>query len=381
MNYLVVGAGMMGSAIAFDLARSKGVTGVTLADVDPGRAQSVTDRINSPLVRSETVNVEFYDDVVELFRNHQCVIGAVSFRFNFNLSRAAIEAGTHFCDLGGNDEIVRKQRGLDDKARAAGVTIVPNCGLAPGLASILAARGAETFESVESIHLRVGGLPQNPVPPFQYQLVFSIEGLMNEYTGQAAVLREGRLTHVDAMTGVEPIQFPPPFGTLEAFHTSGGASLLPEMFEGRVRELDYKTIRYPGHCDRFKALLDLGFASSEPMSMGTSVMTAREIFLELLKKKLGGDSPDVVLLRVTLIGQRHGTRRTLAYHLVDFHDKNDNITAMMRTTAYPTSVIAQMLGENRISDRGVFTPEVCVPLQPLLQELRARMIEITEEWD
>ncbi|HLE34164.1 MAG TPA: saccharopine dehydrogenase C-terminal domain-containing protein [Bacteroidota bacterium] len=380
MKFLILGSGLMGSALAFDLARSKGVTGITLADSDFAAARRTAERIGSPLVKPVALDVEYQDNVVALMGEHDCAIGAVSYRFNYGLSLAAIETGVHFCDLGGNDDVVRRQRSLDPKARQKGVAIVPNCGLAPGMANVLAARGAELFESIDRIALRVGGLPQEPRPPFNYQLVFAVEGLVNEYSGFSATLRDSRIVQHETLTEVEAIDFPAPFGTLEAFHTSGGSSLLPEMFEGKVRHLDYKTIRYPGHCERFKTLLDLGFASSEPVVVGSNVLTSREMFSELLKRKLTGDGPDVVLLRVTVSGLRDGKETTLEFNLIDSFDKNDNITAMMRTTAYPTSVIAQMLTKGTIGTRGVMTPEQCVPLQPFLAELRARSIAVTETW-
>jgi lysine 6-dehydrogenase len=370
---------MMGSALAYDLARSSGVEAITLADADLGRAQAAAARID-PRIRAARVDVDYFDDVIELMEGHDCAVGATSYRHNYALTKAAIEAGVHFCDLGGNDDVVRRQLDLDRNAAKRGILVLPNCGLAPGLANVLAARGAQKFESVDSIALRVGGLPQHPQPPLNYQLVFSVEGLVNEYSGKSSVLREYRITEVDAMTELESIDFPPPFGRMESFHTSGGSSLLPQMFEGSVRELDYKTIRYPGHCDRFKELLDLGFASNEPISAGSNLLTAKEMFYELLKRKLSGSGPDVVLLRVVLRGGLEGKQKTLSFDLIDFCQENDNITAMMRTTAFPTSVIAQLIVRGIIAERGVRTPEQCVPLEPLLVELRHRNINIVPTW-
>ena len=378
MKALVIGSGLMGSALAFDLARSGGVEEVTLADINLDRARESAARIGSPKVRTVAIDVDYFDNVIELMAGPDCVFGAVSFRHNFLLTKAAIEAGVHFCDLGGNDEIVMKQRSLDSKAKAAGVAIVPNCGLAPGLANILAARGAESFESVERIRLRVGGLPQHPKPPLNYQLLFSVEGLLNEYIGQATILREGKVTYVDTMTEVETIEFPPPIGRLEAFHTSGGSSFLPQMFEGRVRDLDYKTLRYPGHCERFKTLLEIGFASEEPIAVGSNLMTAREMFSELLRRKLESTGNDVVILEVEIVGVQDGRERTLTFGLVDSYDENDNITAMMRCTAFPTSIIGQMIVNGNILARGVATPEQCVPLEPFLSELRGRKIDVVQ---
>ncbi|MEX1140199.1 MAG: saccharopine dehydrogenase C-terminal domain-containing protein [Bacteroidota bacterium] len=378
MKFLILGSGLMGGALAYDLAKSKGVKRITLADLNADRAGETAQKIRSSLIQTRKLNIEQYDDVLAAMQGHDCVIGAVSYRNNYMLTQASIEAGVHFCDLGGNQGVVDRQRTLHAQALERGVTIVPNCGLAPGFANVLAARGAELFESVDSIHIRVGGLPQHPRPPFNYQLVFSVDGLINEYLGESVVLRDFKKATIPTMTEIESIEFPQPFGTLEAFHTSGGTSLLPEMFEGKVRTLDYKTIRYPGHCEKFRELLDLGFASSEPITVGSNVMTAREMFSELLKRKLSGDDHDVVLLRATISGTRNGKPETLEFSLIDSFDKNANISAMMRTTSFPTSVIAQQLVDGTIQERGVLTPEQCVPLRPLIDALHARGIDIRE---
>ncbi|HEY5616194.1 MAG TPA: saccharopine dehydrogenase C-terminal domain-containing protein, partial [Bacteroidota bacterium] len=332
MKILVIGAGQMGTALAYDLARSQGVESVTLADVDASRAHSVAAQINAKKIRHARLDVEYFDDVISLMSGHDCAIGATTFRHNFELTRAALEAGVHFCDLGGNDDVVRRQLSLDAEAKNRNILVVPNCGLAPGFANVLAAGGAKKFDELDTIHIRVGGLPQHPKPPLNYQLVFSAEGLVNEYSGMSVVLREGKPVERAAMTELEELEFPPPFGLMEAFLTSGGASMLPAMFESKVRELDYKTIRYPGHCEKFKTLLDIGFASNEPISVGSNLLTAKEMFLELLKRKLGGSSHDVVLVRVVMTGTGGGIRRSLSYNLIDFYQENDNISAMMRMT-------------------------------------------------
>jgi len=380
MKFIVFGAGMMGRALVYDLARSPGVERVTVADENAERAAKLAHELGSSLVHPLSLDVNRMREVVASMHGHTCAISAVPYRFNAELTRAAIEAGLHFCDLGGNDQIVEEQRRQDGSAAQKGVLIVPNCGLAPGLGNVLAAGGAKKFNTIDSITIRVGGLPKHPIPPFNYQLVFSVDGLVNEYSGKAKVLREFKPAEIDAMTELETLEFPPPYGTLEAFLTSGGTSLLSEMFAGKVRSLDYKTIRYPGHCERFRSLLELGFGSSEPITVGASLMTARELFLELLKKKLPSTGPDAVLLRVELRGDGRHTTKILRFQLVDSFDENANITAMMRTTAFPTSIIAQMIAGGRIQGKGVRTPEQCVELDPLLSELEVRNIHITQEW-
>src|ERR1041385_6406135 len=271
MKTLVIGAGMMGSALAYDLAHSEEVSSVILADINQERAETVARSIGKN-VTSKKLDTGYFDDVVEAMRGADVAIGATSYQHNYLLTKAAIEAGIHFCDLGGNMDVVDHQITLDAKAKAANVCILPNCGLAPGLACVIAAGGAQRVNGIEGIHIRVGGLPQHPQPPLNYQLVFSAEGLINEYLEPAEVIRNGQLQHVESMIDIEELEFPPPLGTLEAFNTSGGISTLTRMFKGKANDLDYKTIRYKGHCEKFKTLLDLGFAGSEPVMVGENVM-------------------------------------------------------------------------------------------------------------
>jgi len=305
MKVLVIGAGMMGSACAYDLAHSTGVEHTIIADINEDRARAVAGAIGRN-VEACRLDTNLYHDVVELMRTVDCAIGASSYTHNYLLTRAAIEARIHFCDLGGNMDVVDRQVSLDEDAKNANLCILPNCGLAPGLACVIAAGGAKRFQRVHEMHIRVGGLPQRPQPPLNYQIVFSAEGLINEYLEPAEVIRDGRRRHVESLSECEELEFPPPFGMMEAFHTSGGVSTLTRMFDGTVQQLDYKTIRYKGHCEKFRMLLDLGFASSEPITAGNSVRTAREFFEELLRKKLPGEGPDVVLMRVTIRGEMDG---------------------------------------------------------------------------
>ncbi len=377
MKPLVIGAGMMGSAMAYDLAHSPGVDLVLLADINEERAQQVASSIggNVKACRIDTNNMK---DVIQLMRQANVAIGATSYTHNVGLTKAAIEAKIHFCDLGGNMDVVYEQMKLNDLARAANVLILPNCGLAPGMACVIAAGGAKKFDTVNAIHIRVGGLPQHPQPPLNYQLVFSAEGLINEYLEPAEAIRNGELQQLESMTDLEDLEFPPPFNKLEAFNTSGGISTLTGMYKGKINNLDYKTIRYKGHCEKFKMLLDLGFASAEPIMVGNSVRTARELFEEMLRRKLPANGPDVVLTRVTIKGTMSGSPKTLAYEMVDYYDDTVKITSMMRTTAFPTSIIAQMVVDGTISSRGVFPPEQCVPLEPFIAELKKRNIIIKE---
>lgn len=380
MKILVLGAGMMGSAVVFDLARSRLVECITIADIDSHRAQNVADSAGHSKASALEVDVRDHSRVVELMKDCDVTISAVTLYHNDTLAEAAVEAKSHFCDLGGSDEIVGRQKALHEEAKRASVTIVPNCGLAPGMANVIAMHGVNQFDRVHAVQIRVGGLPQHPRPPLNYQLAFSVDGLIKEYTEKAKVLRHGKIEYVEPLTEVEPIEFPPSYNSLEAFHTSGGASLLPDLLQGKVDSLDYKTIRYRGHAEKMKALLDLGFANTEPIRIGDHIATPRELFGELLKKKLSMGDKDMVLMKVKVQGVKEGRERAAIYTMIDRFDEETSQTSMMRTTAYPTSIIAQMIVSGAIVGKGVFTPEECVPPGPFLDELRRRSIMIEESW-
>ena len=177
-SFLVIGAGLMGKAIAFDLVHSSPHYTITLADIDKERAQQAADALGMQKVHPRGIDVRNHQEIVQLMSEHTVAISAATFHLNYLLTKAAIEAGSHFCDLGHDDGIVEQQLAEASLAARANVTAVVNCGLAPGLADILAMHAFRQFESVDSLQLRVGGLPQRPHPPFNYQHVFSAEGLI-----------------------------------------------------------------------------------------------------------------------------------------------------------------------------------------------------------
>ncbi len=379
MKILIFGTGRMGSAVAYDIIHFGKGHKVGLADRDHNQLNAAASML-SPHIALHQIESNDEKAIAQLFNEYDIVISAVPYRYNTKLSTIAVSAKTHFLDLGGNSEIVREQLALDERARSAGITVIPNCGLAPGLSNILAITGLKQFDSVDSIQARVGGLPRDPRPPLKYQLMFSVEGLINEYLEQAEVIDNGVRRFVPSMTGLESLSFGDAFPDLEAFYTSGGLSLLPEFLEGKVKYLSYKTIRYSGHCEKFKTLLDLGFAGSEPVMIGGGIHTSRELFSELLRNKLSGSDQDVVLFRVDISGVRDGIDQMLRYEMIDRYDPESKMTAMMRTTAYPTSVIALMLADGIIARRGSLVPEQVVDGVLLIDELRKRNMIITKEF-
>jgi lysine 6-dehydrogenase len=379
MKVALVGAGLQGTAIAHDLARQPGVERVIVADLDRARAERLAAQDPSGRTEGRALDATVTSATRALAEEVDVLVSATYYGFNLGLARAAIAGRAHFCDLGGNNDVVDSELALDSEARAAGVTLVPDCGLAPGMATVLGALALARHPAPEALHLRVGGLPVRPKPPLDYKLVFAAEGLINEYIEPARVLRDGEIHEVESLTEVERVTFPN-FGPLEAFHTSGGSSTLPRTYHGRIRTLDYKTIRYPGHCERMRFLKDLGLMGIEPVRTwghGLAV-SPRELLEALLTERLTDPDDDVVLVRVEAGGRQGGRWVRHVFELIDHANPETRHTAMMRTTGYPAAIIAGMLGRGEITERGAVVQELAVPGEAFLAELRARGLAVVE---
>ncbi len=292
------------------------------------------------------------------------VVSAVPYRFGAAVAAAAVATRTQYCDFGGNPTVVAEQLRLDEEARRGGVAIVPDCGLAPGLANVLARADTEACGDgpVDRVRLRVGALPAEPVGGLGYQLAFSPAGLINEYAEPCEILSGGRLEEVEPLTGIEPVTVPG-VGELEAFHTAGGSSSLPRLFEGRVRDLDYKTLRYPGHGAIFAAMRELGLFDETPDP--TTGVAPRDTLLRALIRHLPSGAPDIVIVVTSAVAGEHRS----GHLLIDRHD--GRFSALARTTAFPTTALADLMGAGRI-EPGARTMDDAVDaatLMPMLAEV------------
>lgn len=379
MKILVLGAGLMGRAVAFDMARNPKIEGIVISDHDPKMLKETQTLLNNPndlRVKYKKVDIDDEKEVVKLMEDCDTVVSAVTYKYNFKLAKLAIQNGCNFCDLGGNNTIVNQELELHEKAKKKNVTVVPDCGLAPGMVSVLVAHGMAHMDEVDNVRIRVGGLPVDPKPPMNYKLVFSVHGLINEYVESCVKIRDGKILEEEPLIDVEELEFPAPFGKLEAFNTSGGTSTLPQTYKDKVKNLDYKTIRYPGHCAQFKTLFDLGLMESKPYKLDEGKVVPRELLSKLLTDKLTMDGKDCVLVRVTIDGKKNGAPKHIQYQIIDLGDEANGITAMMRLTSYPISVIAQMMSAGEILDKGAIPQELCVPGEKFIEELRKRNIKI-----
>ncbi len=375
MEALVLGSGQMGKGVAFDFAKHQTCSDVFVGDINEERAKEVAN-FAGPEVTPLKIDAENRKELRDAFADVNVVVSCVSYRLNPLHTEVAIETGTNMVDLGGNFKVVEQQLEMDDKAKDVDIIVIPDCGLAPGMTNILASSGIEYLDRTEEVVIRVGGLPKHPRPPLNYSLVFSVEGLINEYVEPCRVLRDGKIDYEDPLVGFEQIDFPDPFGTLEAFNTSGGTSTLPSTYEGKVNNLDYKTIRYPGHGHKMWTLLQLGLMDSEEIKVGASNVAPRKLLEKLLEDNLPEVKEDVTLLRVDIGGWKGTESRTIEYELIDHFDEETELTSMARTTAFTASVAATMICNGSINQHGVLPPELAVPSEPFITEIRKRGIDI-----
>jgi len=379
MNILVLGAGKMGRAIAFDLTTFSRFDKITICDKEKNNVESAKNFLSNKKIKYEKIDIKNKKKVKDFFEEYDIVVSAIPYNFNYFLTKIAIETNTNFIDLGGNNDIVERQLKLSDLAEKNNVTIIPDCGLAPGLVSIITKDIVEYMDEIDFVKIRVGGLPLKPVPPFNYQIVFSINGLINEYKEDAIILDNKKIISKKSMTEIENISFPFPFGKMEAFLTSGGCSTLPYTFRYIIKYLDYKTIRYPGHCKIMKPLLDLGFGSEKEIKIDDKKIIPRKLLIKRLEERIPSKGKDVVLLKIISEGKKNNKKIKLEYMMIDYFDEKNNITSMMRTTGYPVSIIAQMIDKNIINEKGVYTCEKIIPPEYFFKQLEIRDIIINRK--
>ncbi len=379
MKMMVLGAGLQGCACAYDLLQNPAVTQVTLADLRVSTLPAFLQGDWGGRLRTLKLDVNDGVAVRKAMEGHASVMSAIPYYYNGPMAEAALDSGCHFSDLGGNTEIVLEQKKLHDRAVAKGISIIPDCGLAPGMVNILAAEGIRRLDRPEQVKIYVGGLPQQPEPPLNYQIVYSLEGALDYYTTPSWVLRNGKPVQVDALSEVEPVEFPEPVGRLEAFHTGGGISTMPFAYEGKVRVMEYKTLRYPGHVSIMRPIRELGLLENTPIEVKGQPVIPRDLFIAAVSPRLNKPKgKDLVALQVQVTGQKDGRAHAVTFRLIDYYDGENGISAMMRTTGYSLSITGQMQADGRVKEKGVHTPDEAMPFQAYVAELAKRQVTIEE---
>ncbi|HRJ26177.1 MAG TPA: saccharopine dehydrogenase C-terminal domain-containing protein [Fimbriimonadaceae bacterium] len=378
-KYAVLGSGMQGTAAAYDLARWGDADEIWLGDRDLVQADQAAARVNQlvgrEVCRSAQVDASALESVQTFLSPFQVVVSCLPYWLHPGVARAAIAAGTSMVDLGGKTDITLETLGLDEDARRAGVSLVPDTGLAPGLVNSLALYLMESMDSVDSIRLFCGVLPQNPVPPLNYKLTFNVDGLVNEYDHQAVVLRDGEIVMVDTLTELEELEIEG-HGRFEAFVTSGGTSTAPYTFQGRVRDYEYKTIRFPGHCQIMRAFQECGFWREEPVSVGGGTVVPRDLWMTLVEPTLRQYvDQDQCFVRAIAAGQQGGRSQTTILDLHDVEDPVTGFTSMERLTGFSASIYAIEIAQGRVQP-GAIRYENAVSGGRFIEELRRRDISV-----
>jgi len=383
-HYGVIGAGRQGLAAAYDLAIHGDASSVTMMDSNEKTAQSASSRINRlvgrKIAQGIKLDVRKQKTVKSALEEIDGFVSAVPYYYNLELSKAAIKTKTHMTDMGGNEKVVAEQLALNDQALKAGVSIIPDCGMGPGMTGSLAAYGIGLMDKAEDVYIWDGGLPLNPKPPWNFQLTFHINGLTNEYYGEATFLREGRVVKLPTFSEYELIDFPP-IGQLEAFVTAGGTSSAIKAYQGQLRTYQNKTLRYPGHFEQFRAYKLLGLFEEEPISFRGGKIVPRDFFHALLEPKIRPipDYKDMCLIKVIVRGIKNKKPSEFTAELIDRFDEKTGFTSMQRLTGWHTAIMLEMATRGR-AKKGVHGLEAAVSSVEFIAEVKKRGFHIKESF-
>lgn len=345
----------MGSAIARDLVESKLVDKVLVCDVDRRRLNALARAVHSGKLSVKVHDVRRRLNTIRLLKQFDVGVGALPHGLSEYAIESTIRAGVNFVDLIFGWRF--GQRDAHKAARRKGITIIPACGLAPGLTNILAMASAEQMSKVHEVHIKVGGIPEHPRPPLNYRIVFSFEAVLEEYLRKARIVRNGKIIDLPALTGLEMVRFRQPIGSCECFYTDG-LSTLVQTLKG-VREMDEKTIRWPGHVDQIKTLIECGLLEDHPVSFEGKPVIPRTFLANMLSDRINlGTEKDLTLLRVDVTGTRKNERVHHRYEMIDYYNDRKRMTSMARTTAFPCSIAAQLLGTGQVGEKGLVPPEI-----------------------
>jgi lysine 6-dehydrogenase len=383
-RYVILGSGRQGTAAAYDLALRGDATEIVLADASHERARQAVSWVSSRLPSDSTVkltpkpvNGGNADSVLALLRNADAAISALPYRYNLDITRYAIQARCNLCDLGGHPETTKAQLELTDSARRARVSVVPDCGQAPGMATSLMALALSMVPAPEDLEVWDGGLPLNPEPPLFYRLTFAVQGLTNEYDGPCYNLRDGEVVVLESLSEAQTVDFPP-LGQLEAFCASGTGSTFPWTYRGKLRRFTSRIVRYPGHLAVIRTLKALGFFSEKAIAVDGCVLSPRRLTETLLEPILVGTTPiqDVVVVRVHCTGRAKRRRLRAQVETLVYHDPDTGLTAMQRCTGFDAAIVAAMIARGEIAP-GVSVRELSVDPERYVSELSRRGMEVT----
>ncbi len=384
-NYAVIGAGRQGIAAAYDLIKFGNAGKIAFVDNDFDALNLAREKLFK-LTGFDKFNLHFTEvtdkeKLIEILKEHNSAISAVPYYFNELLTECAIAANCNFIDLGGNTSMVWKQLEFNDKAKASNVSIIPDCGMDPGLNISMIEYALSKFERVEEIKNYGGGLPLDPKPPWNYELFFNINGLTNEYYGDSIFIRDGKITGVPCFSELEIIELDDKLGRLEANVTNGGLSILPWKLENKIERLENRTLRYPGHWEWFNAYSKLGLFEEEPIDFKGIKISPRKFYHFLLEPKLKTENPkDVGIVMITATGIKDGYKQKMTLSVIQKFDEKTGFTAMQKLTGWHASVMAILAAHNVIKP-GALSVDEAATGKVIMNELTKRGFEFVEKWE
>ena len=378
-KFVIVGSGRQGISVAYDLLRDSNHN-VVMVDIHEDFLNQALNKIsaisNSQNLKGIVADVSDSDQMLEILSDADVMISAVPYKFNLDLTKLAIKSKTSMVDLGGHTNIVREQLSMNEQAQESGITIVPDCGMGPGMNITMAVLATEILDQTDEIYICDGGLPKDPKPPWNYSLFFNIEGLTNEYDEQAYFLKDGEIVEVPCFDNIENVSFDN-IGELEAAVTSGGLSTMPWTFKNKLKVLENKTLRYKGHWEWMKAYRELGLFSREVINHNGREIVPRHFYHQLLEKKIDhGRVEDVCLMRIKAIGFKDSKKIELTIDAVEYYNQKLDLTAMEKWTGWHISIMALEIAYNKVSN-GAISVENALKGHTFLEEARNRGYDIT----
>ena len=379
-TYCIIGTGRQGTAAAYDLLMYADISNLLLLDNNQESIDKCLYKIHSLKSKANIITdiIDFKDikNLKDKLRTVDIFLSSVPYRYNLMLTEVALETSCSMVDLGGHTGNVIKQLEYDKKAKEMGITIVPDCGMGPGMNVSMALLAIEQFDEAQEIRIWDGGLPKEPKEPWNYSLFFNIAGLTNEYDAHAFFLEDGKIKEVDCFEGYEIIDFGKLIGELEASVTSGGLSTMPWTFEGKLNVLENKTLRYIGHWEWMKAYRQLGLFNEGEIEFKGKKIIPREFYHHLLEPQLDTkDFNDICIMRVHGLGLVNGKKKEVVIDAYETYDDKTQLMAMEKWTGWHASIVMQHIANGKIKE-GAYPIEKALSGKDFYEQAKKRNYKI-----
>jgi len=364
-KYCIIGTGRQGTAAAYDLLRFAKIHTLVLIDSNSKSISQCLKKIENfkreVIFKTHIIDINDSKKITECLIDCDIFLSSVPYKYNLLLTKCAIDSKTSMVDLGGHTENVIEQLAYNKDAVKQNITIVPDCGMGPGMNVTMALLAMEHLDISEEVRIWDGGLPRKPKAPWNYSLFFNIAGLTNEYDAYAFFLKDKKINKVECFNDIENIDFGPKIGILEAAVTSGGLSTMPWTYKGKLNILENKTLRYLGHWEWMKAYRELGLYSEKNINYNNIKINLRDFYHFLLEPKLNtGDRDDICIMRIEAVGVKDGKRKKIIIDCIETYDSKTDLMAMEKWTGWHASIMMQHIMDKRIN-HGAFPIEKALP--------------------